>query len=151
MSTLRLNRLPAAAAPDPLPLPSYATAGSAGLDLRAAVRAPVTLEAGARVLIPTGFALALPPGHEGQVRARSGRALREGLAVLNGPGTIDADYRGELGVLLINHGQDPIVIERGQRIAQLVVAPIARVEPVEVAALDDTARGGGGFGHTGLD
>ncbi|MEZ4470063.1 MAG: dUTP diphosphatase [bacterium] len=143
------QRLAGASAPDPLPVPSAATADAAGLDLRAAVRAPVVLEPGARAAIPCGFALALPPDHEGQVRPRSGRALREGLTVLNAPGTVDADYRGELRVLLVNLGQAPVTIQRGERIAQLVVAPVRRVAGREVAALPATARGAGGFGHTG--
>ncbi|MCA9545763.1 MAG: dUTP diphosphatase [Myxococcales bacterium] len=146
---MRIRRLAGAEAPDPLPLPTYATAAAVGMDLAAAVRTPVTLAPGGRALIPTGFALELPAGHEGQVRPRSGWALRHGVTVLNSPGTIDPDYRGELQVLLINLGDAPVVIERGQRVAQLVVAPYvtARVEAVE--ALSDTARGAGGFGHTG--
>ena len=130
-------------------MPSYATPGAAGLDLAAAVRAPVTLVPGERALVPTGFALALPTGYEGQVRPRSGRALRDGLTVLNAPGTIDEDFRGELQVLMVNLGQAPVVIERGERVAQLVVARVARVECVEVERLDTTVRGAGGFGHTG--
>jgi len=136
-------------APDPLPLPSYATAGAAGLDLAAAVRAPLRLLPGERAVVPTGFALALPAGHEGQVRPRSGRALRDGLTVLNSPGTIDADFRGEVQVLLVNLGQAPVDIQRGERVAQLVVARVERVACVEVVDLDPTARGSGGFGHTG--
>lgn len=134
-----------------LPLPAYQTDHSAGLDLCAALPpdAALTLAPGARALVPTGLTLVLPDGHEGQVRARSGRALREGLAVLNAPGTIDADYRGELQVLLVNLGQAPLVIARGERIAQLVVAPVTRVEVSEVTGVDPTARGGGGFGSTG--
>ncbi len=134
-----------------LPLPGYQTPQSAGLDLHAAVAAdePLTLAPGARALVPTGLVLVIPDGHEGQVRARSGRALRDGLAVLNAPGTIDADYRGEVQVLLANLGQVPVVIARGERVAQLVIAPITRVEVAEVAAIDPTARGGGGFGSTG--
>ncbi len=134
-----------------LPLPTYQTPQSAGLDLHAAVAAdqPLTLAPGGRALVPTGLVLVIPDGHEGQVRARSGRALREGLAVLNAPGTIDADYRGELQVLLANLGQVPVVISRGERVAQLVIAPVARVEVAEVSEIDPTARGGGGFGSTG--
>ncbi|MBL8602707.1 MAG: dUTP diphosphatase [Myxococcales bacterium] len=132
-----------------LGLPSYASGGAAGLDLVAAVAATVVLAPGARCAVPTGLVLGLPPGHEGQVRARSGRALREGLAVLNGPGTIDEDYRGELQVLLVNLGQAPIAIARGERIAQLVIAPVVRVAVEAVAALDDTPRGAQGFGSTG--
>ena len=134
-----------------LPLPSYQTASSAGLDLYAAVAAdaPLTLAPGARAAVPTGLVIGIPAGHEGQVRARSGRALREGLAVLNAPGTIDADFRGELRVLLVNLGAAPIVIARAERIAQLVIAPVARVAVEEVMALDPTERGDGGFGSTG--
>ncbi|MCB9544595.1 MAG: dUTP diphosphatase [Myxococcales bacterium] len=143
------QRLVGAEAPDPLPLPAAATAQAAGLDLRAALRAPLVLDPGARAVIPTGFALALPPDHEGQVRPRSGRALRDGLTVLNAPGTIDADYRGELQVLLVNLGRAPVTLERGDRIAQLVVAPVRHVTGREVAALPATTRGAGGFGHTG--
>ncbi len=134
-----------------LPLPTYQTSQSAGLDLHAAVAVdePLTLGPGARALVPTGLLLVIPDGHEGQVRARSGRALREGLAVLNAPGTIDADYRGELQVLLINLSKLPVTVVRGERIAQLVIAPVTRVEVTEVAAIDSTARGGGGFGSTG--
>lgn len=136
-----------------LPLPSYATEGAAGLDLHAAVPedAPIHLAPGARAAVPTGLRLRIPEGFEGQVRARSGRALREGLAMVNAPGTIDSDFRGELQVIVVNLGDAPIVIARGERVAQLVVAPVARVEVREVAAdaLDDTARGEGGFGSTG--
>ena len=136
-----------------LPLPSRASAGSAGLDLRAAVAEPVVLEPGARALVPTGLVLAIEEGWEGQVRPRSGRALREGLAVLNSPGTIDADYRGEVGVIVANLGSDPISIERGDRVAQLVVGPVAPVEIEEVDPEDTLegggARGVGGFGSTG--
>jgi dUTP pyrophosphatase len=132
-----------------LPLPSYATDHAAGMDLLAAVSAPVTLAPGARGLIPTGIAIALPPGLEAQVRARSGLALRHGIAVLNAPGTIDADYRGEVGVILINHGEAPFVIERGMRIAQLVIARHETAQWNEVTTLPETARGTGGFGSTG--
>jgi dUTP pyrophosphatase len=130
-------------------IPGYATPGAAGLDLSAAIEAPLELRPGARALVPTGIAIALPPGHEGQVRPRSGLAVKHGLTVLNAPGTVDEDYRGEVKVALVNLGQEPARIEPGMRIAQLVVAPVTRVEPVEVAALDETARGAGGFGHTG--
>lgn len=134
-----------------LPLPAYQTALSAGLDLHAALPpdGPMVLGPGARALVPTGLVVGVPEGCEGQVRARSGRALREGLAVLNTPGTIDADYRGELQVLLVNLGQDPITIARGDRVAQLVIAPVVRVEVSEVAEIGPSARGGGGFGSTG--
>jgi dUTP pyrophosphatase len=121
------------------------------MDLRAAVPedAPVTLEPGARALVPTGLKIALEPGYEAQVRPRSGLALKHGLTCLNSPGTIDSDYRGEVGVILINHGQDPFVIRRGERIAQMVIARHEQAALVEVAALDETARGTGGFGSTG--
>jgi dUTP pyrophosphatase len=132
---------------DPLPLPAYATDGSSGLDLRA--DAPVTLQPGDRALVPTGLAIAVPPGYEGQVRPRSGLALRDGVTCLNSPGTLDSDYRGELGVILVNLGREAVTLERGARIAQLVVAPVARAEPREVPELPATARGAGGFGHTG--
>ncbi|WP_373046026.1 dUTP diphosphatase [Vulgatibacter sp.] len=132
---------------EPLPLPTYATDGSAGLDLRA--DEAVTLEPGERKLVPTGIAVAIPPGFEGQVRPRSGLALKRGVTTLNAPGTIDADYRGECGVILINHGREPVHLPRGERIAQLVIARFERVQLREVDALDDTARGAGGFGHTG--
>ncbi len=132
-----------------LPLPGYASAHAAGLDLVAAVATDLLLAPGDRALVPTGIALALPPGHEAQVRPRSGLALRHGLTVLNSPGTIDADYRGEVGVILVNHGRQPVAVTRGMRIAQLVVAPVATVAWDERADLDDTARGDGGFGSTG--
>jgi dUTP pyrophosphatase len=133
-----------------LNLPAYATADSAGMDLLAAVEAPVSLAPGERLLIPTGIALALPPGTEAQVRPRSGLALKHGVTVLNAPGTIDADYRGEVGVILINHGERPFVIERGSRIAQMVVAAYARVAWTVSADLEASARGAGGFGSTGV-
>jgi dUTP diphosphatase len=132
---------------EPLPLPSYATEGSAGLDLRA--DAPVTLAPGERALVPTGIALAIPPGFEGQVRPRSGLALREGVTCLNTPGTVDSDYRGEVGVILVNLGQRPVTLQRGERIAQLVLGRVERAELLEGASLSPTGRGGGGFGHTG--
>jgi dUTP pyrophosphatase len=134
-----------------LPLPAYQSEHAAGLDLLAAVpaKAPLTLAPGARALIPTGIAIALPEGHEAQVRPRSGLAARHGLTVLNAPGTIDADYRGEVQVLLINLGGEAVKITRGMRIAQLVIAPLARAALREAASLDDTSRGKGGFGSTG--
>jgi len=132
---------------EPLPLPSYGTAGSAGLDLRA--DAPVTLRPGQRALVPTGLAMAVPPGYEAQVRPRSGLALRNGVTCLNSPGTIDSDYRGEVCVILVNLGQEEVALARGERIAQLVVAPVSRAEVAEVAELPATGRGAGGFGHTG--
>ncbi|MGQ9779884.1 MAG: dUTP diphosphatase [Bacillota bacterium] len=132
-----------------LPLPAYATPGAAGLDLLAALAEPLLLSPGETALVPTGISLALPEGYEGQVRPRSGLAAKYGITVLNAPGTIDADYRGEIKVVLINLGKAPFLIERGARIAQLVVAPVARVEWVLTNALPATGRGGGGFGHTG--
>ena len=133
-----------------LPLPSYATAQSAGLDLMAAVEGEVTLPPGARQLIPTGLSIALPAGYEAQVRPRSGLALKHGITVLNSPGTIDADYRGEVKVLLINHGAEDFVLKRGDRIAQMVVAPVTRIAWNQVARLDETERGAGGYGSTGV-
>ena len=143
---VRLERLPHGAG---LPLPAYATAGSAGLDLRAAVVATIWLSPGARRIVPTGFRLAIPAGWEGQIRARSGLALHHGLALPNAPGTIDSDYRGEVGVLLANLGDRPVPIHRGDRIAQLVLSPVGRAELAEVEQLEPTARGDGGFGSTG--
>jgi dUTP pyrophosphatase len=134
-----------------LELPAYQSERAAGLDLLAAVpaSAPVTLAAGSRSLIPTGVAIAVPAGYEAQVRPRSGLAVRHGLSVLNAPGTIDADYRGEIQVLLVNLGGESVVIPRGMRIAQLVIAPVAHAHIVETASLDKTSRGSGGFGSTG--
>jgi dUTP pyrophosphatase len=132
-----------------IPLPEYATADSAGMDLRAATTETISLKPGERKLIPTGIAIALPPGFEAQVRPRSGLALKFGIGMVNAPGTIDADYRGEVGVLLINHGHDDFVINRGDRIAQLVIASYTRVSWVRQDVLDETERGRGGFGHTG--
>jgi dUTP pyrophosphatase len=149
---LRIRRL---ANHDPaLPLPDYATAGAAGLDLRACL-APDDRSQGlklpplGRVLVPTGLAVALPQGHEGQVRPRSGLAVRQGLTVLNSPGTIDADYRGEVRVLLVNLGAETATVRHGERIAQLVVAPVVRVRTADLPELDQTPRGAGGFGSTG--
>ncbi len=130
-------------------LPDYATENSAGIDLPAAIEADVVLKPGERRLVPTGLAIALPDGYEAQVRPRSGLALRHGIGVLNGPGTIDADYRGEIGVLLINHGQEDFTVSRGMRIAQMVVAPVTRIAWRETDRLPDTHRGAGGFGSTG--
>jgi dUTP pyrophosphatase len=146
--TLRVLRLPHG---EGLPLPSYQSAQAAGLDLVAAVPRdqPAKLQPGARALVPTGFALELPPGYEAQVRPRSGLALKHGVTLLNSPGTIDADYRGELMVILINHGAEQFLVQRGDRIAQLVIAPVASVQIVAVEALGDTDRGPGGFGSTG--
>jgi dUTP pyrophosphatase len=145
---IRVQRLPHG---EGLPLPSYQSAHAAGLDLIAAVPAdrPLTLAPGGRALVPTGIALALPPGTEAQVRPRSGLAVKHGLTVLNAPGTVDADYRGEVQVLLVNLGAEAVAVTRGMRIAQLVIATVARAELREVEALDATQRGSGGFGSTG--
>ena len=132
-----------------LPLPSYATEGAAGMDLLAAISAPLVIPPGGRALIPTGLSIALPPGYEAQVRPRSGLAIKHGITCLNSPGTIDADYRGEVGVILINHGWEAFRIERGERIAQLVIAPITQIDWMEQQELDETKRGTGGFGSTG--
>ncbi|MFN2375859.1 MAG: dUTP diphosphatase [Candidatus Binatia bacterium] len=132
----------------PVELPRAMTAGAVGLDLPAAIEAPLVLAAGERRLVPCGFAIAIPRGYEGQVRPRSGLALRYGLSIPNAPGTIDPDYRGEVAVLLINLSAEPVRIEPGQRIAQLVICPVAHSVLEEVEELDDTPRGGGGFGHT---
>ncbi|MSP81731.1 MAG: dUTP diphosphatase [Alphaproteobacteria bacterium] len=142
-----LRRLPHG---EGLPLPHYASEGAAGLDLAAAVTAPIVLEPGRRAAIPTGVALALPPGFEGQVRARSGLAMRHGVTVLNGPGTVDSDYRGEVVVILANFGEEPVTITRGMRIAQMVIAPVTRAVIEPVLELAETARGAGGFGSTGV-
>lgn len=134
-----------------LPLPAYETAHAAGMDLRAAVAedAPVTLRPGDRKAVPTGLTMAIPPGFEGQVRPRSGLALRHGITCLNAPGTVDADYRGEVMVILINHGPEDFVVRRGERIAQLLISPVSQARWREVDSLDDTERGAGGFGSTG--
>ncbi|MCK0207491.1 dUTP diphosphatase [Starkeya koreensis] len=136
-----------------LPLPDYATPGAAGLDLIAALPEgePLTLAPLARAAVPTGLCLALPDGYEAQVRPRSGLALKQGLTVLNAPGTVDSDYRGEVKVLLVNLSDAPVVLERGQRIAQMVVAPVTRIHLAEAGNLTETTRGDGGFGSTGLD
>lgn len=133
-----------------LPLPSYETNGSAGMDLPAAIEEPIVLGQLERAAIPTGLQIAIPDGFEGQVRPRSGLAFRHGLTVTNAPGTIDADYRGELKVLLVNLGSEPVTIERGMRIAQLVIAPVVQAVVTEVSDLDSTERGAGGFGSTGV-
>jgi len=148
LTTLQILRLPHA---DGLALPAYETAGSAGMDLRAAVPedTPLTLEPGARALVPTGLKIALEPGWEAQVRPRSGLALKHGITCLNTPGTIDSDYRGEVGVILVNLGSGPFVIRRGERIAQMVIAAVTQATVVEAVSLDETARGAGGFGSTG--
>lgn len=132
-----------------LDLPAYATEGSAGLDLRAAVTEELAIPPGGRALVPTGIRIAVPPGYEAQVRPRSGLALRHGVIVLNTPGTIDSDYRGPVGVILANLGEQLFVVRRGDRIAQLVLAPVARAVLEVVPSLPDTQRGEGGFGHTG--
>lgn len=144
MTTVEIKRLPNN---DDLPLPAYETAGAAGMDLRAAEA--MTLKPGGRHLVPTGLSISLPPGFEAQVRPRSGLAVKHGVTVLNSPGTIDCDYRGEIKVPLINHGQVDFVIARGDRIAQMVIAPVTRVSWSEVDTLDETARGAGGFGSSG--
>ncbi|MBR0671083.1 dUTP diphosphatase [Roseomonas soli] len=143
---IEVVRLPHA---EGLPLPSYATDGAAGMDLLAAVAAPVTVPPGGRALVPTGLRIALPHGYELQVRPRSGLALKNGVMVPNSPGTIDEDYRGELGVIVLNGGDAPFVVERGMRIAQAVIAPVVRAAWREVAELPETVRGEGGFGSTG--
>ncbi len=143
---VQVKRLPHS---EGLPLPSYATQGAAGMDLLAAVTTPLTLAPGQRTLVPTGLAIALPPGFELQVRPRSGLALKNGIVLPNSPGTIDEDYRGELQVIVMNAGQEPFTIERGMRIAQAVLAPVVRADWSEVVELDVTARGAGGFGSTG--
>ncbi len=149
MTMLKVKRL---AHGQDLELPSYQSAGAAGMDLRAAVSAdkPLMLAPGQRALVPTGLIIELPPNHEGQVRPRSGLAVKFGVSLINTPGTIDEDYRGEVMVPLINHGQEAYLIQRGERIAQLVVAPVVRLDIVEVGETSDTPRGDGGFGSTGV-
>lgn len=132
-----------------LPLPAYETAQSAGMDLAAAIEAPVTLAPGGRAMVPTGLSIALPAGYEAQVRPRSGLAAKNGVTVLNTPGTVDADYRGEVKVILINLGDHAFEIERGMRIAQMVIAPVTQASFAEVDTLPETVRGTGGFGSTG--
>lgn len=148
MTIVRVERLKTA---EGLALPTYETLGSAGMDLRAAVAEtmPIILAPGARTLVPTGLKIALEPGWEAQVRPRSGLALKHGITCLNSPGTIDSDYRGEVGVILANLGQEPFVIRRGERIAQMVIAEVGQARIVEVETLDETVRGAGGFGSTG--
>jgi len=143
---ISVRRLPNAS---DLPLPERASASAAGFDLRACVTAPVVVAAGGRALVPTGVAIALPPGYEAQVRPRSGLALKSGMTLLNSPGTIDADYRGEIGVIVVNHGAAEVTIGRGDRIAQLVIHRLPEVVLEAVDELPETARGAGGFGHTG--
>jgi dUTP pyrophosphatase len=132
-----------------LPVPAYQTAGSSGMDLHAAVEEPRILSPGEIYCVPTGIAIEIQPGYEAQVRARSGLALKFGLGLVNAPGTIDCDYRGEIGVIMINHGTEPFTIERGMRIAQMVIQPVCRATISVVDSLSDTARNAGGFGHTG--
>jgi deoxyuridine 5'-triphosphate nucleotidohydrolase len=134
---------------DDIPLPHYATEQAAGMDIRAAVAEPITLQPGDITAVPTNLAIELPPGYEMQVRPRSGLALKHGITLPNAPGTIDADYRGEIKIITANTGREPFTIERGERIAQLVLAPVVQAAWVEVDALNDTARSGGGFGSTG--
>jgi dUTP pyrophosphatase len=143
---IQVTRLPHA---EGLPLPTYATSGAAGMDLLAAVREPMMIPPGGRALVPTGLCIALPPGHELQVRPRSGLALKNGIVLPNSPGTIDEDYRGEVQVIVLNAGAEPFTVERGMRIAQAVLAPVTRASWREVEALPGTARGEGGFGSTG--
>jgi len=134
-----------------LPLPVYASDGASGMDLRACVERPITLNPGDIQLIPTGLAVSVPPGYEAQVRPRSGLALNHGIGMVNSPGTIDSDYRGEVGIILINWGKAPFVISRGDRIAQMVISRVYRAEILESDDLDDTRRGTGGFGHSGIE
>jgi dUTP pyrophosphatase len=145
--TVSIRRLPQAS---DLPLPERATAHASGFDLRACISDPLVVAAGARVLIPTGVAVAVPPGYEAQIRPRSGLALKSGVTLLNSPGTIDADYRGEVGVIVVNHGTEPVTIARGDRIAQMVIQTVPDVDLVPVDELPETERGAGGFGHTGV-
>lgn len=146
-TTILIRREPGT---EDLPLPDYATSGSAGMDLLAAVDADVVLQPGERTLVSTGIRAAIPEGFEGQVRPRSGLALRNGIGMVNSPGTIDSDYRGIIQVIMINHGQDPFTVRRGDRIAQLIIAPVARAVLIESNELPDTSRNDGGFGHTGV-
>jgi dUTP pyrophosphatase len=143
---IKLTRLPGS---ENVPLPSKMSAGAAGFDLCAAVPNDLTLLPGDIRLIPCGFAMAIPPGYEAQVRPRSGLATKNGITLINSPGTIDSDYRGQVHVPLINHGREAFVVKRGMRIAQMIIQPVPTVEWIEVSELDDTARGAGGFGHTG--
>ena len=145
-TTCKFLRLPHA---KDLPLPSYESNDAAGMDLRAALGETLVLKPGERTLIPTGFKMALPPGYEAQIRPRSGLAFRNGITMLNSPGTIDSDYRGEVKVLAINHGNEPFEVNHGDRIAQMVIAPVTRANTEEVKSLDETQRGDGGFGSTG--
>ena len=134
-----------------LPLPGYETAGSSGMDIRASVKEPVLIEPGEIRLIPTGLAVSIPPGYEGQIRPRSGLALKHGIGMVNSPGTIDSDYRGEIGIIVINWGKKPFKIGRGDRIAQMIISKVYAAEIMEVHDLDSTTRGEGGFGHSGVN
>lgn len=145
--SIEISRLPHGV---DIPLPSYETEGSAGMDIQAAVEQTVTIAAGARALVPSGFKIALPIGFEAQIRPRSGLALKKGVTLPNSPGTIDSDYRGEVGIILMNLGDDPFVIERGDRIAQMVISPVTKALWVEAGSLNETDRGEGGFGSTGV-
>lgn len=143
---VQVERLPEG---EGLPLPAYQTAGAAGMDLHAAIAGEQVIAPGERALIPAGIRIAVPPGYEAQVRPRSGLALSSGLTLLNAPGTIDSDYRGPVAVILFNAGKEPFVVRRGDRIAQMVIAPVCRAELKEISTLDETERSAGGFGHTG--
>lgn len=132
-------------------VPCYMTEHAAGMDLCTVIEAPRVLAPGERALLPTGLALEIPPGYEGQVRPRSGLALKQGISLVNSPGTIDADYRGEVGVIIINHGKDPVTFQPGDRVAQLIIAPVTQATLTEVEDLSDSARSAGGFGHTGVN
>lgn len=147
MSQIQFKKLPHA---KDLALPEYETSSAAGMDIRAALEEPITLKPGERTLIPTGLQMALPEGYEAQIRPRSGLAIRNGITMLNSPGTIDADYRGEVKVIAINHGQEDFVVNHGDRIAQMVIAPVVQLPIKEVSELDETDRGEGGFGSTGI-
>ncbi|RNC79716.1 MAG: dUTP diphosphatase [Balneola sp.] len=147
MSQIKFKKLPHA---EDLSLPSYESTSAAGMDIRAALSEPITLKPGERTLIPTGLQMALPKGYEAQVRPRSGLAIRNGITMLNSPGTIDADYRGEVKVIAINHGQEDFTVNHGDRIAQMVITPVVQLQVEEVDSLDETERGSGGFGSTGV-
>lgn len=147
MISVQFKKLPHAS---DLPLPAYETSQAAGMDIRAALKSPIKLQPGERTLIPTGLQMALPYGYEAQIRPRSGLAIKNGITMLNSPGTIDADYRGEVKVIAINHGQEVVTFEHGDRIAQMVIAPVVQLNIVEVDQLDETKRGDGGFGSTGV-
>lgn len=147
MSEIQFKKLPHAA---DLPLPQYESSAAAGMDIRAALETPVTLKPGERTLIPTGLQMAIPVGFEAQIRPRSGLAIRNGITMLNTPGTIDADYRGEVKVIVINHGLEEFTVNHGDRIAQMVIAPVTQFPVKEVKELDETERGEGGFGSTGI-